>query len=59
MNFRKELLENILPFWLRNGVDYENGGIYTCLDKKAIYMEQTKVFGSKEGQCGRLQKRIT
>ena len=34
MNFRKDLTENILPFWLSGGVDYENGGIYTCLDRE-------------------------
>ena len=45
MNFRKELLENILPFWLRNGVDYENGGIYTCLDKEGnIYGTDKSVW---------------
>ena len=29
MNYRKELLNNILPFWLKNSIDYENGGIFT------------------------------
>ena len=33
MNYRKDLVENILPFWLKNAIDYENGGIYTCLDR--------------------------
>ena len=33
MNFRRDLTENILPFWLKNSIDYENGGIYTQLDK--------------------------
>lgn len=45
MNFRKELKENILPFWLGNAVDYENGGIYTSLDKKGkIYGEEKSVW---------------
>lgn len=25
MNFKKELCENILPFWLKNSIDKENG----------------------------------
>ena len=29
MDYKKELIENILPFWLKSGIDYENGGIYT------------------------------
>ena len=33
MNYKKDLVENILPFWLGRAIDYENGGIYTQLDK--------------------------
>ena len=45
MDFRKELVENILPFWLNNGVDYDNGGIYTCLDKEGnIYGTDKSVW---------------
>ncbi len=33
MQNKKILVENILPFWLKNSIDYENGGIYTCVDK--------------------------
>ncbi|MBO5896476.1 MAG: AGE family epimerase/isomerase [Clostridia bacterium] len=34
MNYRKDLVKNILPFWLKTSIDYENGGIYTCLDRE-------------------------
>ena len=45
MNYRKELLENILPFWLDNAMDYENGGIYTQLDKTGnIYGREKSVW---------------
>lgn len=27
MNYKKDLIDNILPFWLKNAIDYENGGI--------------------------------
>ena len=33
MNYKKDLTENILPFWIEGGVDYKNGGIYTSLDR--------------------------
>ena len=26
-----DLVADILPFWLENGLDRENGGIFTCL----------------------------
>ncbi|MBQ2614310.1 MAG: AGE family epimerase/isomerase [Clostridia bacterium] len=45
MNFRNDLLTNILPFWLKNSIDYENGGIYTCLDQKGnIYGTDKSVW---------------
>ncbi len=34
MEYKKVLKENILPFWLKTAIDYENGGIFTQLDKK-------------------------
>ena len=34
MNYKSALVNEILPFWLNNAVDYKNGGIYTCLDKQ-------------------------
>ena len=42
MDYRKELLENILPFWLDNAIDYENGGIYTSLDKEGVIYGKEK-----------------
>ncbi|MBR2876415.1 MAG: AGE family epimerase/isomerase [Clostridia bacterium] len=45
MNFKKDLINNILPFWLKDAVDYENGGIYTCLDKEGnIYGTDKSVW---------------
>ena len=29
--YRQLLLDNIVPFWLRHGVDWENGGVLSCL----------------------------
>ncbi len=45
MEFKRELTENILPFWLENGMDKKNGGIYTCLDEKGnIYGTDKSVW---------------
>lgn len=34
MEYRKQLTENILPFWLNYAIDKEYGGIFTQLDRK-------------------------
>lgn len=35
MQWKRDLAD-ILDFWLKNGVDYENGGIYTCVDEAGV-----------------------
>ena len=40
--YKQELLENILPFWLKNGIDHVNGGYFTCLDRDGSLMDTTK-----------------
>ncbi len=32
INCRDYLTKNILPFWINNAIDKENGGIFTCID---------------------------
>ena len=36
----KKLLQRDLEFWLKNSIDYKNGGIYTCLDREG------KIYGT-------------
>lgn len=31
--YKKELIENIIPFWMNHSKDEEFGGYYTCLDR--------------------------
>ncbi|WP_345948060.1 AGE family epimerase/isomerase [Mucilaginibacter sp. PAMB04274] len=31
--YKKELLENIIPFWSNHSIDKEHGGFFTCLDR--------------------------
>ena len=40
--YKKDLTENILPFWLKNGLDRKHGGVYTCLDRDGSLMDTTK-----------------
>ena len=40
--YKSDLTENIMPFWLKNGLDNENGGVYTCLNRDGSLMDTTK-----------------
>ncbi|MBQ0150596.1 MAG: AGE family epimerase/isomerase [Bacteroidales bacterium] len=31
-----------MPFWMKNGLDRVNGGVYTCLDRDGTLMDTTK-----------------
>lgn len=39
---QKDLTEDIMPFWIKNGVDKVNGGVYTSVDKEGKLMDSTK-----------------
>jgi N-acylglucosamine 2-epimerase len=40
--YKDDLTENILPFWLKHGLDTVNGGFYTCLNRDGSMMDTTK-----------------
>ena len=40
--YRQELLENILPFWLRHGRDEKHGGYFTCLNRDGSVYDTDK-----------------
>jgi N-acylglucosamine 2-epimerase len=40
--YRQELVNDNLPFWLKNGLDRVNGGFYTCLDRDGTLIDTTK-----------------
>ncbi len=40
--YKGELLRNVMPFWMKNGFDRKNGGVYTCLDRDGSLMDSTK-----------------
>ena len=47
----REELALCIGFWLKNGMDAENGGIYTCLDREGkIYSTDKSVW--MQGRCG-------
>ncbi|HLW08414.1 MAG TPA: AGE family epimerase/isomerase [Marinilabiliaceae bacterium] len=40
--YKKELLENVVPFWLTKSQDSKNGGYFTCLDRQGNVFDTDK-----------------
>ena len=40
--YRDTLLEDVIPFWLRHGMDREHGGILTCLNRDGSVYDTDK-----------------
>lgn len=49
-HYRRDLLDDILPFWLKHGLDKVNGGVYTCVDREGNLMDTTKSVWF-QGRC--------
>ena len=41
-SYKKDLTDNIMPFWMKYGLDRENGGVYTCVNRDGSLMDTTK-----------------
>ena len=41
-SYNEDLTKNIMPFWMKYGVDKKNGGVYTCVDRDGSLMDTTK-----------------
>lgn len=41
-SYKKDLTDNIMPFWMEYGLDRENGGVYTCVNRDGLLMDTTK-----------------
>ena len=40
--YRSTLLDDVIPFWLRHGMDSEHDGIFTCLDRDGSIIDTDK-----------------
>ncbi|MBQ8177924.1 MAG: AGE family epimerase/isomerase [Clostridia bacterium] len=55
--FERELFESCIPFWLKNGFDTVNGGMYTSLDREGrIYSTDKSVW--MQGRAGYMFSRM-
>ncbi len=50
--YRSELFDSVLPFWLKNSQDKEYGGYFSCLDRDGSVTIQISSFGYKGGKYG-------
>ncbi len=41
-SYKTDLENNILPFWLKHGLDQKHGGVYTCVDREGNLIDTTK-----------------
>lgn len=41
--YKDDMQNNIMPFWIKYGLDRVNGGIYTCVDRDGALMDSTKI----------------
>lgn len=40
--YYEDLVRNIMPFWMKFGLDRENGGVYTCVARDGELIDTTK-----------------
>lgn len=41
-SYKKDLTDNIMPFWMKYGLDRKHGGVYTCIDREGQLIDTTK-----------------
>jgi len=45
--YRSELLNSVVPFWLKHAIDWDNGGICTCLSDEGEVLNREKYMWSQ------------
>ena len=41
-SYKNDIIADIMPFWLKNGLDRKHGGVYTCVNRDGSLMDTTK-----------------
>ena len=37
-SYKNDIIADIMPFWLKNGLDRKHGGVYTCVNRDGSLM---------------------
>ena len=40
--YKDDLVNNIMPFWMKYGLDRQHGGVYTCVNRDGSLIDTTK-----------------
>lgn len=40
--YKNDLVNNIMPFWMKYGLDRQHGGVYTCVNRDGSLIDTTK-----------------
>ena len=40
--YKEDFVNNVMPFWMKYGLDRQNGGVYTCVDRDGTLIDSTK-----------------
>ena len=40
--YKAELLDRVMPFWMQNSIDHEFGGYYTCIERDGTVYDTDK-----------------
>jgi N-acylglucosamine 2-epimerase len=54
--YRRELLQSVIPFWMRHSLDPEHGGYFTCLDRDGSIYDTRKYVWMQGRQAWMLGK---
>lgn len=41
-SYKNDMVNDIMPFWMKHGLDRKHGGVYTCVDRDGTLMDTTK-----------------
>ena len=39
ISYKDDIINNIMPFWMKYGLDREHGGVYTCVNRDGSLMD--------------------
>src|SRR5574338_248724 len=54
--YRENLLESVIPFWMKHSVDREHGGFFTCLERDGTVFDTRKYVWLQGRQVWMLSK---
>ena len=41
-SYKDDIMNDIMPFWMKHGLDRKHGGVYTCIDRDGSIIDTTK-----------------